>query len=119
VTSAIERELVLEKLSVLSTAKQRMAAVVLLLYSKHKNVLPIVAESAINIAECDKHQLVIHGLSRKSDPFGPSLGVYPFEELVGKSRLPARKGYRVAFNVRPNPRGGGLEAINFELLAAA
>jgi cold shock CspA family protein len=29
-----------------------------------------------------------------------------------------RKGDRIAFNVRTNPRGGGLEAFNFELLAA-
>jgi hypothetical protein len=29
-----------------------------------------------------------------------------------------RKGDRIAFNVRTNPRGGSLEAFNFELLAA-
>jgi hypothetical protein len=30
-----------------------------------------------------------------------------------------RKGDHIAFNLRTNPRGGGLEAFNFELLAPA
>lgn len=45
--------------------------------------------------------------------------VYFFHRgCIAANYLP-HKGDRVAFNVRANPRSGGLEAFNFELLAAA
>ena len=44
--------------------------------------------------------------------------VYFFHRGCMTPNYQPRKGDRIAFNLRTNPRGGGLEAFNLELLAA-
>jgi hypothetical protein len=44
--------------------------------------------------------------------------VYSFHRGCMTPNYLPNKGDRIVFNVRTNPRGGGLEAFNLELLAA-